>query len=167
MTRNEIVVGLDDSLSARSALAWAAAQARRTGRIVRAVHVLSWPVGYGAVGFAGAIESTYLPDPKTQEAYRSTIARVFEEVHPPADWLVQFAEGDAGVVLVNQAQGAELLVIGTREHVGLARLLSGSVSHYCLSHATCPIVAVPALPVPATVPATVPSAAPRVQEALA
>ena len=34
--------------------------------------------------------------------------------------------------------------MGTREHAGLRRLLSGSVSHYCLSHAVCPVVAVPA-----------------------
>jgi hypothetical protein len=35
-------------------------------------------------------------------------------------------------------------VVGTREHVGLGRLLVGSISHYCLTHATCPVVAVPA-----------------------
>jgi hypothetical protein len=37
-----------------------------------------------------------------------------------------------------------LLVVGTREHVGLARLVSGSVSRYCLSHAQCLVVIVPA-----------------------
>jgi hypothetical protein len=42
------------------------------------------------------------------------------------------------------AERAALSVVGTREHVGLGRLLSGSVSHYCLSHALCPIVAAPA-----------------------
>ena len=39
---------------------------------------------------------------------------------------------------------SRLLVVGTREHVGLGRLLTSSVSHYCLSHALCPVVAVPA-----------------------
>jgi hypothetical protein len=34
--------------------------------------------------------------------------------------------------------------VGTREDVGTGRLLFGSVSHYCLSHAHCPVVAVPA-----------------------
>ena len=37
-------------------------------------------------------------------------------------------------------------MVGTREHVGLGRLLTGSVSHYCLSHAGCPVVAVPSPP---------------------
>jgi hypothetical protein len=34
-------------------------------------------------------------------------------------------------------------VVGTREHTGWGRVLGGSVSHYCLSHAHCPVVAVP------------------------
>ena len=69
---------------------------------------------------------------------------VFDEINPRPDWLIQFARGDAGPVLVRQSRNASLLVIGTPEHVGLGRLIVGSVGHYCLSHATCPLVAVPA-----------------------
>ena len=36
-----------------------------------------------------------------------------------------------------------VLVVGTHEHHGLGRVLHGSVSHYVLSHAPCPVVAVP------------------------
>jgi hypothetical protein len=50
-------------------------------------------------------------------------------------------------VLVERFQGAAALVLGNRDHVGIDRLLVGSVSHYCLSHASCPVVAVPATPV--------------------
>ena len=67
-----------------------------------------------------------------------------EIVSPRPDWVLQFASGDTGPVLVRQSEDARLLVLGTREHVGLGRLVSGSVSHYCLSHAVCPVVAVPA-----------------------
>ena len=35
-------------------------------------------------------------------------------------------------------------MLGTREHTGLRRAVVGSVSHYCLSHAVPPVVAVPA-----------------------
>lgn len=45
MSHREIVIGLDDSRSARSALRWGADYARRTGLALRAVHVLSWPFG--------------------------------------------------------------------------------------------------------------------------
>ena len=58
--------------------------------------------------------------------------------------MIQFAQGEVGPVLVHQAEHAALLIVGTREHVGLGRLLAGSVSHFCLSHALCPVVAVPA-----------------------
>ena len=38
-----------------------------------------------------------------------------------------------------------LLVVGTKVHVGISRIVAGSISHYCLSHAQCPVVAVPAV----------------------
>ena len=38
-------------------------------------------------------------------------------------------------------------MVGTGEHVGLGRIRLGSTSHYCLGHASCPVVAVPALDV--------------------
>lgn len=75
--------------------------------------------------------------------YRASITVVFDEINPRPDWLIQFARGDAGPVLVRQSRNASLLVIGTPEHVGLGGLIAGSVGHYCLSHAACPLVAVP------------------------
>jgi nucleotide-binding universal stress UspA family protein len=54
------------------------------------------------------------------------------------------ASGDAGPAVVAESVGAALLVVGTKDHVGIGGLVSGSVSHYCLSHAQCPVVAVPA-----------------------
>ena len=38
---------------------------------------------------------------------------------------------------------ADLLVVGTREPVWDHRYLAGSVSHYCISHASCPVVTGP------------------------
>ena len=137
-----IVVGLDDSRSARAALHWAAGYARRTGLGLRAVHALSWPFGVISPGLEDADAAPVL---RRSRGDRSpSITAVFDEIHPRPDWLIQFARGDAGPVLVRQSQDASLLVIGTPEHVGLGRLVAGSVGHYCLSHATCPLVAVPA-----------------------
>ena len=44
-----------------------------------------------------------------------------------------------------ESVGTALLVVGTKEHVGISRIVAGSISHYCLSHAQCPVVAVPAV----------------------
>ena len=81
--------------------------------------------------------------------YRASITAVFDEINPRPDWLIQFARGDAGPVLVRQSRNASLLVIGTPEHVGLGHLIAGSVGHYCLGHAACPLVSVPAALEPA------------------
>ena len=53
--------------------------------------------------------------------------------------------GPTGPALVQAAAEEEdcVLVVGTHEHHGLGRVLHGSISHYVLSHAPCPVVAVP------------------------
>ena len=85
----------------------------------------------------------FVSEASVEESTRIRVTNTFEAIRPEPDWLLQFAEGDAGRVLVRHSQQAELLVVGTREHTGLGRILVGSVSHYCLSHAACPVVAVP------------------------
>jgi nucleotide-binding universal stress UspA family protein len=142
--KNEIVVGLDDSPSGKAALDWAAEQARSVGAVLRAVHALDWPYGLSPAGFPAPADFMDVSREEIQESYRQAITAVFEAVLPRPDWVLQFASGDTGRVLVEQSKDARLLAVGTREHVGLGRLLTGSVSHYCLSHAVCPVVAVPA-----------------------
>ena len=145
MTSHTIVVGLDESSSSRAALEWAARHARVTGSGLRAVHVLDWPYGLDDADVAGPNSAgVVLTHDQIEALYRGRITRVFDEVDPRPDWLMQFARGEVGPVLVHQAENAAMLVVGTREHVGLERLLVGSVSHYCVSHALCPVVAVPA-----------------------
>jgi nucleotide-binding universal stress UspA family protein len=145
MTRNEIVLGLDDSPSAKTALGWAAEQAIRRQTRLRAIHVLDWPYGSSSPTVEAAGSSAQLTFEAAQAAYVANITGVFDASSPRPDWLVQFATGEPGPVLVKQSRESQLLVVGTREHVGLGRLLTGSISHYCLSNAACPVVSVPTL----------------------
>ena len=134
--KNEIVVGLDDSPSGKAALDWAAQQARSTGAVLRAVHALDWPYGLSSAGFPSPMDVTDVTCAKRfEESYRQAITAVFDAVSPRPEWILQFASWDTGQVLVRQPKESRLLVVGTREHVGLGRLLTISVSHYCLSHA--------------------------------
>ena len=43
MTADEIIVGIDDSPSARAALCWTAVYARSTGSALRTLRVVEWP----------------------------------------------------------------------------------------------------------------------------
>ena len=140
---HRIVVGLDDTPTARAALRWAARQARLTGATVRAVHVIDWPIGIEAFGSIEVGEDGLLPEEKVSAPYRRGIRRVFEEAAPDPGWQLQFAEGDTGPVLVAEAADADLLVIGTRTTPDWTGDVSGPVAHHCMSHMTCPVVAVP------------------------
>ena len=141
----QVVVGLDGSPSARAALQWAAAYARMTGLPLRAVYV--GDVGsnsamWWSAGLAGA--AAYLSEEEAAQQYQVELGELFDSVTPEPGWVIEFNRGPAGSVLVQRSANAQLLVLGTREHTGVGRLLAGSVSHYCLSHAHCPVVAVPA-----------------------
>jgi nucleotide-binding universal stress UspA family protein len=144
--RSQIVVGLDDSPSSKAGLQWAAEQAKSTGAVLRAVHALGRQYGFAGPDIPLTVEPTELTPEEPPDTRRNAITRMFEAVSPHRDWVLEFVSGYAGEVLVRQSKDAQLLVVGTREHVGLGRLLAGSVSHYCLSHAACPVVAVPGPP---------------------
>jgi nucleotide-binding universal stress UspA family protein len=141
---DEIVVGLDDGPASAAALRWAAEQSRVTGARLRVVH--AWqlkPVEAGAIG-ARAVE---LAEALSADARARTTRRVIDTLGKDAKdlrWHLDIVEGGPGPVLVRHAHGARLLVLGTQEHTGFQRMVAGSVSHYCLSHADAPIVAVPA-----------------------
>lgn len=50
--------------------------------------------------------------------------------------------GHPAQVLLDAADGAELIVVGSRGHGGFAGALLGSVSQHCVHHANCPVVVV-------------------------
>jgi nucleotide-binding universal stress UspA family protein len=52
-------------------------------------------------------------------------------------------EGQPADALCAEAEGAELLVVGSRGLGGFHGLLVGSVSQQCVHHAPCPVVVVP------------------------
>jgi nucleotide-binding universal stress UspA family protein len=52
------------------------------------------------------------------------------------------AEGDARDVLAKASGNAALLVVGSRGAGPIREVLLGSVSSYCVHHASCPVVVV-------------------------
>lgn len=144
MTNGEtrIVVGVDGSQQARAALAWAAEQARRTGAAVRAVTVWHVPALIYSATFGPPAEL----DPRELEAgARQTLEEAIEELGDTAagiDIERRVREGHPADVLVEEAAGASLLVVGSRGIGGFREMMLGSVSHQCAQHAPCPVLIV-------------------------
>jgi len=132
-TAGRIVVGVDGFESSTAALRWAIHQAKLTGAVVEAVTAWHIPPGSGMV--------TAVDMPDYQDDARIVLTEAIAqtcmidvEVRP------RVVEGRAGAVLVQAAEGADLLVVGNRGHGGLAEALLGSVGQYCVHNAPCPVV---------------------------
>lgn len=139
-----IVVGIDGSAGSQEALRFAAAEARL--RKAKLKLVSAWTLTYVAapIGMMAPIDDALLPE--LQDNARAVLDRAAAEVLGDAtDIEIEkvIAEGSPAQVLVDAAQGADLLVVGTRGHGGFAGLLLGSVSQQIAHHAPCPIVIVP------------------------
>jgi nucleotide-binding universal stress UspA family protein len=136
---DRIVVGVDGSDCSKDAFRWALSEARLRSASLRAVYVWRMPV-FVPTGFAPVA----LPD---RAALRTAALERLDEivkevVGDAADVRIErnAVEGTAAQVLVQEAEGANLLVVGSRGHGGFAGLLLGSVSQQCAAHATCPVV---------------------------
>jgi len=141
-----IVVGLDGSASSKAALRWAATQSRMTGLPLRVVH--AWQATPLAAAVAHPNDGAYFEAEAADARARATqwVLETLGDAATEVHWTLDIAEGSAGPVVVALSQDAPLLVLGTKVHTGIRRAVQGSVSHYCLSHAAGPVVAVPAPP---------------------
>jgi nucleotide-binding universal stress UspA family protein len=144
--RAHVVVGVDDSPQSQAAVRWAAAHAAMTGAELDIVHV--WGLEPSDMyGPTGDLRDAVLPD--LRKRLEDMVTDAIGPATGPAAWTLEIIQGPPGPTLVQRASDADLLVVGTGEHAGVRRLVSGSVSHHCLSHAHGPVVAVPALAQPA------------------
>lgn len=141
---SKIVVGFDLSPSSQQALAWAAEYARLTGLPLQAVHAVPVPASVASIAVLGM--PTPEPDGDIDEGYRREIVEAFEAVGTQPDWRLDFFVDDPGPAVMGASEDAAIVVMGTREHRGIGRLVYGSVSRYCLSHSKVPVVAVPYVP---------------------
>lgn len=133
--QHRIVVGVDGFESSKAALRWAIRQAELTGAVVEAV--IAWHVPVGT----GWIPTADMPD--YQEDAFTVLAEAITEmcaVDPDVQVCPRVLEGRAGQVLVAAADGADLLVVGSEGHRGLAEALLGSVGQQCANNASCPVV---------------------------
>lgn len=139
-----IVVGIDHSEGAKAALRFALEEAKLRQGTLRVVH--AWQYGYiGATGFEGAVPVVGGDIKELRNAAEVALEETLRESVPETDTVEierRVVEGRPAAVLVDESQGADLLVVGSRGHGGFAGLLLGSVSQQCAHHAACPVVIV-------------------------
>lgn len=135
--RGRVVVGVDGSEHAATALGWAVEEARLRGAALEVVH--AWQVPYAA-------EFTFVGD-AYDAAQRSAVALVDEMLVAagldPDDVVRTVVQGSPVLALTDAGGGADLVVVGSRGRGGFAGLLLGSVSHQVSRHAERPVVVVP------------------------
>lgn len=131
-----VVVGINGSPASKRALEWAAAQAARTHCPLHVVYAWMRPepphVLYGR-----------LPDvEQLRSDARHFLERQLDHLPAGIDVEQRLVEGRASAVLLDEAGGASMVVVGARGRRRLGTLI-GSVADQMAQHATCPVVVVP------------------------
>ncbi len=146
-----ITVGIDGSDHSGRALEWAVREAavRHTPLTVLTVQK---PAATGSSwGASAAVPYAYPYDEdlatQALKMAREETDRTLEKANPgsrPPSVTVKAVTGLPAEVLLRAAEGADMLVVGSRGAGGFERLLLGSVSTQVIHHARCPVVVIPA-----------------------
>lgn len=134
-----IVVGVDGSEPSKKALQWAARQAELTCTTLQAV--MTWSVPVMAYGTPMPVPFDLDLRPYGHRVLAQALTECLGE-KPAIKVSATVIEGRPSGELIKAAEGADLLVVGSRGHGALAGMLLGSVSEHCVTHAHCPVVVV-------------------------
>lgn len=143
-----ILCPIDFSDCSRRAFEVATALAKWTSARVVVLHVGGTVTLYPAV--VVGVSGTEVPHPTRAERALS-VARFIanaSDPHRPAN--VVLAEGDVASTITAEAeaQGADLIVMGTHGQRGFRRLVIGSIAQHVAYTAPCPVLVVPPSPWP-------------------
>jgi nucleotide-binding universal stress UspA family protein len=136
-----VVVGVDGSDEAETALRFAAEEAALRKARLRVVCAWEVPIDSSmSIGLVPGMMQSLLDE--AEEIAKAAIGRV-QELQPSVECEARAVEGRAGTVLLEEAKGAVLLVVGSRGRGELAGMLIGSVSSHLVHHPPCPVTVVP------------------------
>jgi nucleotide-binding universal stress UspA family protein len=140
--RGHRIAGLAQQHLCLLALCFAASEARTHGARLRAVIAWTIPSDFYMTGFTVALSDLSQELAReAKEALDGALDGLASELDGvEVDRVV--LQGQAAGVLLEEAQEADLLVVGSRGRGGFSGLLLGSVSQQCAHHATPPIVIV-------------------------
>ncbi|MBT3164195.1 universal stress protein [Streptomyces sp. Vc74B-19] len=136
-----VVVGVDGSASALTAVETAAREARLRGASLKVVHAFMWPAMHVPMG----------PSPlgPSGGGLRSMVERLLadavgraEAAVPGVDVSGSVVTGEPLTVLEAQSRAAELVVVGSRGMGGFVGLMVGSTAVHLAAHGRCPVLVV-------------------------
>ncbi|MFZ4514954.1 MAG: universal stress protein [Acidimicrobiia bacterium] len=142
MTSHHLLVGVDGSANAASAVQWAADHAPTMRATVTVIYCFEPPIPLlPTAGSTGPFD-----DP-----WRAQVSKLLEEewCAPLRDAKVNYStridlgEPASTICEVAAREGFDLIVVGRRGRNPLTELVLGSVSHRISRHAPCPVVVVP------------------------
>jgi nucleotide-binding universal stress UspA family protein len=143
-TDGRIVVGVDDSEQAAAALRWALEEGALRQCTVEVVH--SWSPPMSALPFGATlvipIDESAIDGAARDEVDQLVDAALAEMDVQPPEVLRTILPGAPAATLIEVAEGADLLVVGSHGRTGLRRLALGSVAAACVNHSSCPVVVV-------------------------
>jgi nucleotide-binding universal stress UspA family protein len=148
-----IVVGVDGSAAAYSALRWAIESATRQHGTVRAVTIRRPDDLIGSDPLAS--RDLGGPDRDTaidRRRLRELVDRASSDITDPADVTPVATVGDPETDLAGAAADADLLVVGGHGQGPTTEVYLGDVAAATLRHAPCPVVIIPQ-PMPDRFPA--------------
>ena len=134
----QVVVGVESSPECADAIGFAFAHASSHGVGLTAVHC--WWVDLSVLPPAMIAHWSDI-DANEQAAVDAAIAP-WAALYPKVTVTSVMAAPEPATALCAAAEGAELLVVGSRGRGGFVSLLLGSVSRKVLHHATCPVAVV-------------------------
>lgn len=142
----KVTVGVDSTAESQAALRWAADYADRTGATVHAAAVWDQPLQPVGPGHLMTPATEVVPPREMEESVATMLDATLTEVlgERASEVEREVVAGDPGTALSERAAAGDLLVVGNARHGALGGALGGSVALYCLKHAPCPVVLVPA-----------------------
>jgi nucleotide-binding universal stress UspA family protein len=136
-----IIVGVDGSAHSLRALDWALREAQ-----IRSVPLTVIAVNPALVSYWGAV--TYPEGKADQEHERQEVQAAVDKATSSLNGqlpqvTVTVTPGSPATRILEAAQDADMVVVGSRGSGGFSRLMLGSVSTQVAQHATCPVVVIP------------------------
>jgi nucleotide-binding universal stress UspA family protein len=142
-----VIVGVDGSVGALTALEFAAGEAIRRRSGLRVIAVVQLPA-YGITSIAGFVPpppAVLIEDVRSAvQQHVDDIVRAREGIIDDLPITVEALTGQPGEVLCEAAGNTDLLVVGRHSGAGSKTIgMLGSVGLHCVLHAVSPVTVVP------------------------